>query len=311
MPEITAKTIQKTAIGLSQSQALGAKGSSISAIRSPTATPQLASLEYYATPRSAARIKPQQRYSYYIPTSEFAKLHMPEVDTEVLPIRHLRKLPPVQVPPEVVLDERPVTESKSPSENYEDHKHSRNQRRGSPPDAAGEGNISREQRVDKRADKRADNAVEPEEKSASYVPTLTLEGYFSEPAIDMMKEMSEDELAHIQDFTVGHPDYGKITWPGETDVRNLDLDSIIKFGEGLFELYPEPVAKPPPNQGLNKEAEITLFNIWPRRKSDKEITKEPDSLERYERRLRRNKKTEFVSYNREVGEWTFRIAPKP
>ncbi len=37
----------------------------------------------------------------------------------------------------------------------------------------------------------------------------------------------------------------------------------VIFSPGNIEGYPDEACKPPAGEGLNKECEVTLFNVWP------------------------------------------------
>ena len=48
---------------------------------------------------------------------------------------------------------------------------------------------------------------------------------------------------------------------GETDVRKLDLESIVQFNSREVTVYKDESMKTPVGQGLNKPAEVTLLNV--------------------------------------------------
>ena len=60
---------------------------------------------------------------------------------------------------------------------------------------------------------------------------------------------------------VGRHGYGSITFLGETDVRRLDLESLVQFNNREVIVYMDDSKKPPVGQGRNKPAEVTLLNI--------------------------------------------------
>jgi nuclear pore complex protein Nup98-Nup96 len=108
---------------------------------------------------------------------------------------------------------------------------------------------------------------------------------------------------------VGHRDYGSITWPGDTDVRDLDLDRLVVIEDNSFEVYPAGTKKPPKGVALNRPAEITLRQCWPKDKDSGKRARVTDAkrLDVYERKLHKYAESmgaEFLSYDREAGEWT-------
>lgn len=125
--------------------------------------------------------------------------------------------------------------------------------------------------------------------------------------------MSYDELANVEDFTVGHEKYGEIVWRGITDVNDLDLDVVVIFGESTLEVYPEENSKPPKGTQLNKPSQVTLKGCWPvdRATGKREPTSEPRALRKYEKRLRSVQKsmdnTTFREYDPTCGHWIFDV----
>ncbi|CAK9165564.1 unnamed protein product [Ilex paraguariensis] len=68
-------------------------------------------------------------------------------------------------------------------------------------------------------------------------------------------------LTTVLDFVVGRHGCGSIKFIGETDVRRLDLESLIQFNNWEVIVYVDGNKKPPVGQGLNKPAEVMLLNI--------------------------------------------------
>nr|VDC89438.1 unnamed protein product [Brassica rapa] len=64
------------------------------------------------------------------------------------------------------------------------------------------------------------------------LPSLNSPDYFLKPS---MNELVQREIespgycSRVPDFTIGRIGYGFIKFLGSTDVRNLDLDQIVKF----------------------------------------------------------------------------------
>ena len=135
--------------------------------------------------------------------------------------------------------------------------------------------------------------------SSSLCPTLgslESEGYATEPPLAVLRTLSERQLAAVPDFTVYRTDqeassssggeevayYGAITWPGDTDVRGLDLERIVRIERGDVIVYRDgseddngagvndsivelgvTERRPPLGQGLNKAAIVTLEGVFP------------------------------------------------
>ena len=102
------------------------------------------------------------------------------------------------------------------------------------------------------------------------------------------------------------PDIGRIEWEGDTDVRSLDLDSLIIIEKKSVEVYadvPEE-EKPPVGKGLNKPAIILLHNIFPKKRNSTQ-----DRIE-FENKLKSvcsENGSEYLDYDHSSGDWVFRV----
>ncbi|CAL5340980.1 hypothetical protein CsSME_00025199 [Camellia sinensis var. sinensis] len=116
--------------------------------------------------------------------------------------------------------------------------------------------------------------------------------------------------SHVKDFVVRHHRYGNIKFLGETDVRKLDLDSLVQFNTREVVVYMDKKKKPPVGQGLNKAAEVTLYNgKCIDKKTGKEYINGPN-VDKYRGMLIKKateQGAEFVSYDPVEGEWKFRV----
>jgi len=144
------------------------------------------------------------------------------------------------------------------------------------------------------------------------LPKLPRADYFTEPSIEELaaKERAEPGYCgRVRDFVVGRHDYGSIKFFGETDVRCLDLESIVEFNDREVIVYKDDSKKPPVGEGLNKAAEVTLLNI----KCVNKKTGEPCQgarVEKYREMLVKKAEeqgAEFVSFDAVKGEWKFRV----
>eukprot|EP01041_Mallomonas_annulata_P003522 gene3522-7007_t len=142
---------------------------------------------------------------------------------------------------------------------------------------------------------------------SSYVPILTKPGYFTNPDIKLLQQMNSSELKSIPKFAILRPNIGRIEWEGETDIRGLNLDEIVKIEQGSVDVYEDTSEseKPPVGQGLNKSAIILLQNIFPKENiSTKKRLEFVDKLQK----CCVNAGSEFLDYDSETGDWVFRAA---
>jgi len=145
------------------------------------------------------------------------------------------------------------------------------------------------------------------------MPKLRHSDYYTEPKIQELaaKERAEPGYCRrVKDFVVGRRGYGSVKFFGETDVRRLDLESVIQFNKCEVLVYMDESKKPPAGQGLNKPAEITLLNVKCVDKKTGQHYIEGAEVEKFEKRLKRKTEeqgAEFVSYSATKGEWKFRV----
>lgn len=145
------------------------------------------------------------------------------------------------------------------------------------------------------------------------MPELCHSDYYMEPAIQELavKESAEpDYCSRVKDFVVGRRGYGSVKFFGETDVRYLDLESIIQFKKCEILVYMDESKKPPVGQGLNKSAEISLLNVKCKDKKTGQEFLEGPQVENFEKSLKRKteeQSADFISYNASRGEWKFQV----
>ena len=145
------------------------------------------------------------------------------------------------------------------------------------------------------------------------MPKLRRSDYYTEPRIQELaaKERAEPGFCrHVKNFVVGRHGYGSIKFFGETDVRRLDLESLVQFNNREVIVYMDDSKKPPVGQGLNKPAEVTLLNIKCFDKNTGHQYTEGPKIEKYKDMLKRKAEdqgAEFVSYDPVKGEWKFRV----
>ena len=145
------------------------------------------------------------------------------------------------------------------------------------------------------------------------MPKLRRSDYYTQPRIHELaaKERAEPGFcSRVKDFVVGRQGYGSIRFLGETDVRGLDLESLIQFNNREVIVYMDDAKKPPVGQGLNKPAEVTLLNIKCFDKKTGQQYTEGPKIEKYKEMLKRKAEdqgAEFVSYDPIKGEWKIRV----
>eukprot|EP00249_Psilotum_nudum_P023544 c28918_g1_i2 orf=482-3577(-) len=145
------------------------------------------------------------------------------------------------------------------------------------------------------------------------MPKLRHSEYYVAPRIQELaaKERAEPGYCRkVRDFVVGRCGYGFVKFLGETDVRGLDLESIIQFNKCEVLVYMDESKKPPIGVGLNKPAEITLLNVKCVDKKTGQDYLEGPEVDKFEKRLKRKTEdqgAEFISYNAAKGEWRFRV----
>ncbi|XP_058202494.1 nuclear pore complex protein NUP98A isoform X2 [Rhododendron vialii] len=145
------------------------------------------------------------------------------------------------------------------------------------------------------------------------MPKLRHSDYYTEPRIQELAAMERAKpgfCCRVKDFVVGRHGYGSIRFIGETDVRRLDLESLVQFNNREVIVYMDESKKPPVGQGLNKPAEVTLLNIKCVDKRTGTHYTEGPKIDRYREMLKRKAEdqgAEFVSYDPIKGEWKFRV----
>uniref|UniRef100_A0A1A9WVG8 Nuclear pore complex protein Nup98-Nup96 n=1 Tax=Glossina brevipalpis TaxID=37001 RepID=A0A1A9WVG8_9MUSC len=155
------------------------------------------------------------------------------------------------------------------------------------------------------------NLAEYEEHPTGII--LRRKGYYVIPSLDDLKSyLAEDGTCIVPNFTVGREGYGNVYFGKEMDVANLNLDEIVHFRDKQVIIYPDNNNEPPIGQGLNREAQVTLDQVWPLDKSTHERIKDPQRLAEmdWDGKLRRvcdKKGTRFVEYRPETGSWVFRV----
>ncbi|KAK9110620.1 hypothetical protein Sjap_018680 [Stephania japonica] len=139
------------------------------------------------------------------------------------------------------------------------------------------------------------------------LPVLCSPDYFMVPSLEELGNRESIDPGHcsrVKDFTVGRFGYGSVRFLGETDVRWLNLDQIVKFIRHEIVVYEDENYKPVVGHGLNKAAEVTLI-LQVKSSALKEnqmvdvVTKLRSSTER--------QGASFLSFDPLSGEWKFLV----
>ncbi|CAO2208218.1 unnamed protein product [Urochloa humidicola] len=149
--------------------------------------------------------------------------------------------------------------------------------------------------------------------TGSVLPRLYNADYYTVPSIVELAVKESDEpgyCSRVLDFTVGRHGYGSVKFDGETDVRKLDIASIVEFNNREILVYKDESKTPPVGQGLNKPAEVTLLNVkCIDQKTGLQFTGGP-MVDRYKEILvqwTKEHDAEFLSFNPMKGEWKFKV----
>ncbi|KAF2897029.1 hypothetical protein ILUMI_09145 [Ignelater luminosus] len=137
--------------------------------------------------------------------------------------------------------------------------------------------------------------------------------YYTIPALnEIHKFKNEKGECLVKGFTIGRHGYGRVCFPEEINVSNLDLDAIVEFSFREITVYPDDSQKPPVGQGLNRPAEITLEHVWPRHSVTHEVIKDPKEIDKDDFITRLNLLSEkqnakLVNYFADTGKWVFSV----
>ncbi|EXL94463.1 nucleoporin autopeptidase-domain-containing protein [Fusarium oxysporum II5] len=127
--------------------------------------------------------------------------------------------------------------------------------------------------------------------------------------------MDKDQRKRVTDLTIGRENVGVIRFKHPVDFTGIDLESLLG-GLVILEsrsatVYPDSFGlKPPPGEGLNVPASISLESPWPRKKTNREDLSEDEARRQvasHIERLKRVAVTSFESYSEEDGTWTFSV----
>ncbi|KAF3926510.1 hypothetical protein AA313_de0209378 [Arthrobotrys entomopaga] len=139
--------------------------------------------------------------------------------------------------------------------------------------------------------------------------------YWSVPSVTKLKSLAREKLAAVPDLIVGRNNFGQIRFDRPVDLTQINggvdaiLGGVIHFADRVCTVYPPGYDKPPPGNGLNQPATITLEDCFPTDREHKQPIRDPDHP-RYQfhlKRLQNIKDTEFVDYLVQDGVWIFKV----
>lgn len=135
--------------------------------------------------------------------------------------------------------------------------------------------------------------------------------YWMQPSLENLQNMNRMQRQKIDGLTVGRDNIGTITFKVPVDMSSIDLEElcggIIQLEPRSATVYPIAAKKPPVGKGLNVPARISLEQSWPRGGRDKRVASDPKRFNKHVDRLRRIPDTEFESYDKDTGVWTFSV----
>ncbi|KAI6654471.1 Nuclear pore complex protein Nup98-Nup96-like [Oopsacas minuta] len=143
--------------------------------------------------------------------------------------------------------------------------------------------------------------------------SITRSDYFTvPPCSEIIQHLSPNLHLIVEEFTIIRKGFGEILFPGSTNITGLNLDQTVFIEEKEVTVYPIESLKPEYGIGLNKEAIITLRDVWPIDKSTRKPIYDPDKILAYRYYEKVEKCTDklgaqFIDYDIETGVWKFKV----
>lgn len=138
--------------------------------------------------------------------------------------------------------------------------------------------------------------------------------YWIRPSISELKQRSFADLSRLENFTVGRVGYGEITFLEPVDLTSLNAiadipGGVIEFDDRSCVVYVDETLKPPPGEGLNVPARISLEKCWVTDRATREFIKDSEHPrhKKHMRILQNKENTKFVSFDIETGIWIFEV----
>ncbi|CAH1975299.1 unnamed protein product [Acanthoscelides obtectus] len=160
-------------------------------------------------------------------------------------------------------------------------------------------------------DPHSSTQVAPKEHPCGIV--CTRPEYYTLPSLDELPNfMDENGRCIVKGFTIGRKGYGNVYFPDEMDITGLNIDELVHFRYREINVYPDDSKKPPVGKGLNRRAQVTLDNVYPRRLGTNTLIKDTDELLQMNfaeklRKVTMKKGAKFVDFRPETGSWVFKV----
>lgn len=135
-------------------------------------------------------------------------------------------------------------------------------------------------------------------------PPLSLKrlGYYTEPSMGELHEMSKSELSAVKSFVVGRAGFGEVRWMDDVDLRDMSVDELVFIEKSKITVYGDAdtgVAKPCMGHGLNKPAILTLENVFPAAGDDSFLQSVQSKVE--------SRGATFIGYDESSGRLSFQV----
>ena len=143
--------------------------------------------------------------------------------------------------------------------------------------------------------------------------SLTRSDYSTLPSCkEIIHLFTHDLKLIVHEFTIIRKGFGQIQFPGFTDITGLDLDQIVFIERKEVTVYPIESKKPKCGVGLNKEAIVSLSEVWPIDKSSRQDIHDPVKIlsSRYYEKVEKSTEklgAQFIDYDIHKGIWKFRV----
>lgn len=142
--------------------------------------------------------------------------------------------------------------------------------------------------------------------------------YWVKPPLEVLRNMSNAELSSLKDLSIGRVGYGEVQFLERVNLTTLPrlselLGKVVQIENKECCVYPDSTdgddSKPPPGDGINVRARITLLGCWPVDKSSREPIKDETNpvFARHLKKLKSMKHTNFESYDIKEGKWVFTV----
>lgn len=169
-------------------------------------------------------------------------------------------------------------------------------------------NFPRKKKNSKKSTENKSNKIREQKKNKNFcpqslLPISTRQEYKLTPSMSKIYRMTKDHLQKVEDFCIQNK-YGKIVWPGETDILELNFDLLIEISLHRAEVYASRIFKTEScrhvvGTKLNKLAVVTLNYV--------EFPEDFKDGELFLKDLAEKQKSRHIGYDCEKKQWTFEV----